>query len=117
MTDLRGYHLGSGEGKAWWFLDTLMTVKAGGDDTHDSFTLIEFGAPIGFGPPLHIHHREDEAFYLLDGAMQVVCGEDRWEAGPGSYVAARCATRVRCELGESMSGAADHCAGTVRTVC
>ena len=63
MTDLRGYHLGSGEGKAWWFLDTLMTVKAGGDDTHDSFTLIEFGAPIGFGPPLHIHHREDEAFY------------------------------------------------------
>jgi hypothetical protein len=54
MTDLRGYHLGSGEGKAWWFLDTLMTVKAGGDDTHDSFTLIEFGAPIGFGPPLHV---------------------------------------------------------------
>ena len=86
MTDLRGYHLGSGEGKAWWFLDTLMTVKAAGDDTHDSFTLIEFGAPIGFGPPLHIHHREDEAFYLLDGAMQVVCGEDRWEAGPGSLV-------------------------------
>jgi cupin domain len=40
----------------------------------------------GFGPPLHIHHREDEAFYLLDGAMQVVCGEDRWEAGPGSLV-------------------------------
>jgi mannose-6-phosphate isomerase-like protein (cupin superfamily) len=28
---------------------------------------------------MHIHRREDEAFYVLDGAMQVVCGEDRWE--------------------------------------
>ena len=50
MTDLHGYDFGSGEGQAWWFLDTLMTVKAGGLDTHDSFTQIEFRAPIGFGP-------------------------------------------------------------------
>ena len=28
-------------------------------------TIIEFAAPSGFGPPLHIHHREDEAFYVL----------------------------------------------------
>jgi len=86
MTDLRGYHLGSGEGKAWWFLDILMTVKAGSGDTPDSFTLIEFRAPTGFGPPLHIHHREDEAFDVLEGAMQVVRGEDRWEADAGSLV-------------------------------
>jgi hypothetical protein len=52
MTDLRGYHLGSGEGKAWWFLDTLMTVKAGGDDTHDSFTLIKFGGAQRLRPSL-----------------------------------------------------------------
>jgi hypothetical protein len=51
MTDLRGYHLGPSEGKAWWFLDTLMIVKAGGQDAHDSFTLIEFRAPNGFAPP------------------------------------------------------------------
>jgi mannose-6-phosphate isomerase-like protein (cupin superfamily) len=86
MTDMRGYCLAPGEGEAWWFLDTLMVVKAGGDQTRNAFTLIEFGAPTGFGPPLHIHHREDEAFYVLDGSMTVVCGDDRWEAGAGSFV-------------------------------
>jgi mannose-6-phosphate isomerase-like protein (cupin superfamily) len=63
-----------------------MTVKAGGPDTHDSFSLIEFGAPIGFGPPLHIHRQEDEGFYLLEGSMRVVCGAERWEASAGSFV-------------------------------
>ena len=86
VTDLRGYHLGLGEGKAVWFLDTIVTVKAGGDNTHDAFTLIEFAAPSGFGPPLHIHHREDECFYVLEGSMRVVCGDDRWEGGRGSFV-------------------------------
>jgi len=86
MTDIRGYHRARGEGKALWFLDTLMTVKADGDDTRDAFTLIEFEAPTAFGPPMHIHHREDEAFYVLDGSMRVVCGDDRWEAGAGSFV-------------------------------
>jgi mannose-6-phosphate isomerase-like protein (cupin superfamily) len=86
MTDLRGYHLGPTNGKAVWFLDSLMTVKAGGNDTRDAFTLIEFAAPSGFGPPLHIHHREDEGFYVLEGSMRVVCGDDRWEGGPGSFV-------------------------------
>jgi hypothetical protein len=51
-----------------WFLDTIMTVKAGGLDTHDAFTLIEFAASSGFGPPLHINHREDETFYVLEGS-------------------------------------------------
>jgi len=78
--------LAPGEGKARWFLDTIMTVKAAGDDTHRAFTLIEFGAPTGFGPPLHIHHREDEGFYVLEGSMRVVCSDDRWQAGPGSFV-------------------------------
>jgi quercetin dioxygenase-like cupin family protein len=86
MSDLNGYRLEPGAGKAVWFLDTLMTVKAGGDDTHDAFTLIEFVVPKGFGPPLHIHKREDEGFYLLEGSLRVVCGDDEWEGGPGSFV-------------------------------
>ena len=69
MTDIRGYHRARGEGKALWFLDTLMTVKADGDDTRDAFTLIEFEAPTAFGPPMHIHHREDEGFYVLEGQV------------------------------------------------
>lgn len=86
MALTEGYHRSADEGQAIWFLDTLMTVKAGGTDTHDAFTFIDCLAPSGFAPPLHVHHGEDEAFYLLAGEMTVQCGERTWSAGPGSFV-------------------------------
>ncbi len=33
-----------------------------------------------------LHSREDESFYVFTGALYVECGEDRFEAGPGSFV-------------------------------
>jgi len=86
VTDLRGYHHEAGGGTAIWMLDTLMNVKAGGDETRGGFTLIEALAPSGFGTPLHIHHREEEGFYVLEGSMTVQCGDDRWVAEPESFV-------------------------------
>jgi mannose-6-phosphate isomerase-like protein (cupin superfamily) len=38
------------------------------------------------GPPLHVHHHEDESFYVLDGRVTVRCGGDVFEAGPRSFV-------------------------------
>lgn len=83
--DARGYALGPGGGTELWFLDTRMTVKAGGAQTGGAFTLLEWSAPLGFGPPRHVHHREDEGFYVLEGELAVECGERRWTAGPGSF--------------------------------
>ncbi|HVL06994.1 MAG TPA: cupin domain-containing protein [Acidimicrobiales bacterium] len=80
------YHLPTEHGATWWFLDTLMTIKAGGGATNGAFTLIEFVAPEGFAPPLHIHESEDEAFYVLEGEVDVMCGEERWSAVGGSFV-------------------------------
>ncbi|WP_214323740.1 hypothetical protein [Nonomuraea sediminis] len=65
--DPTGYLLTPADGPHLWFLDTRMTVKAGADQTGSAFTLIEWSAPVGFGPPQHIHDREDEAFYILEG--------------------------------------------------
>jgi mannose-6-phosphate isomerase-like protein (cupin superfamily) len=45
-----------------------------------------FETSIGAGPPLHVHEREDECFYVLDGQLSVRCGEDAFEAGTGSFV-------------------------------
>ncbi len=84
--DERGYVLGAGEGTDSWFLDTRMTVKAGFAQTGGAFTLLEFAAPVGFGPPRHVHHVEDEGFYVLDGELVVECGDRRWAAGPGGFV-------------------------------
>jgi len=84
--DPKGYALAAGGGANIWFLDTRMTVKAGGEETNGAFTLLEWAAPVGFGPPLHRHDREDEAFYLIDGAIEVSCGDQQWTVGPGGFV-------------------------------
>ncbi|HET7093447.1 MAG TPA: quercetin 2,3-dioxygenase [Thermomicrobiales bacterium] len=81
-----GYLLGPDEGDGYWFLGTLMTVKAGEAQTGGAFTLIEQIAPAGFGPPPHVHRAEDEAFYILDGELRVTCGERTWDAPAGSFV-------------------------------
>jgi quercetin dioxygenase-like cupin family protein len=84
--DASGYLLAPGDGPQLWFLDTRMNVKAGAAQTGGAFTLIEWSAPAGFGPPRHQHDREDEAFYLLAGQITVDCGDQRRTAGPGDFV-------------------------------
>lgn len=81
----QGYALAGGEGEGLWFFNGLMTVKAGGPDTRDAFTLIEAELPAGFGPPPHIHHDEEEGFYVLEGELSISCGEQTWTAGPGAF--------------------------------
>ena len=38
--------------------------------------------------PLHVHHRDDEAWYVLEGVLRVRLGEEVFEAGPHSAVLA-----------------------------
>jgi mannose-6-phosphate isomerase-like protein (cupin superfamily) len=45
-----------------------------------------FETSIAGGPPLHVHDREDECFYVLDGELSVRCGEEAFSAGTGSFV-------------------------------
>jgi mannose-6-phosphate isomerase-like protein (cupin superfamily) len=85
LSALQPFVLHRDDGDATWFLGTLMTVKAGDSASRSAYTLIEFQAPSGFAPPLHVHHREDEAFYVLEGSLRVTCGEQAWTIGPGDF--------------------------------
>src|SRR5690606_33937364 len=38
------------------------------------------------GPPPHIHRREDETFYLVEGSLTFLLGPERVTAGPGDFV-------------------------------
>src|SRR3989337_1708410 len=40
----------------------------------------------GCGPPLHVHSREDEALYVLEGQIRFRQGDDEFVAGPGTWV-------------------------------
>lgn len=76
----------AGEGERIWFTNNLMTLKATSETTGGAYSLMEAMAPAGSGPPLHVHRREDESFWVLEGTLTVRCGEDTFTAGPGSYV-------------------------------
>ena len=78
-------HLSSGEGQSVWFTNNLMVLKATAQSTGGGYGLIEALAPAGSGPPLHLHHREDEAFWVVEGQLTVRCGEQLFAAAPGSY--------------------------------
>jgi len=43
-------------------------------------------APKGTGSPRHLHHYEDEAWYVIDGELTFLFGETQHLAGPGSFV-------------------------------
>ena len=79
------YALAREEGQAVWFLDSLLIVKATGEQTAGAFGLIDNLMPPG-DSPYHLHHNEDEAFYLYEGQMTFYVGEEKIEAGPGTWV-------------------------------
>jgi quercetin dioxygenase-like cupin family protein len=80
------YSLGPDEGDAVWFLDTLMTVKVDAASTSGAYMLVECLLAPGFGPPPHIHHADDEAFYIIEGELSGFCGDHNWRGGPGSFI-------------------------------
>lgn len=80
------YTLAAGEGEATWFLGNRMTLKATTETTGGAYGLLESFVPAGASPPLHVHHREDEAFWVIDGNLTLRCGDETFEAGPGSFV-------------------------------
>jgi mannose-6-phosphate isomerase-like protein (cupin superfamily) len=74
------------EGDSLWFFGSLLTVKTAGQQTGGRLSVVEFLNPPGFGPPLHRHTVEDEAFYVLSGTAHVLCGDEEFDAGPGDFV-------------------------------
>jgi quercetin dioxygenase-like cupin family protein len=71
---------------ALWFLGALTFVKATGESTRGAFGLIEQLFAPGFATPYHVHHLEDEAFYVLEGEVAFVLDGKWFKTGPGAYV-------------------------------
>ena len=75
-----------GEGEALWWIGMLATIKATAEQTGGQYTLVEILAPEGFASPLHVHHFEDEGFYILEGEMTFYVGDQTIKAKPGSFL-------------------------------
>jgi quercetin dioxygenase-like cupin family protein len=69
----------------YWFFGMLAEVKASAADTGGMYTLLEITAPAGLQTPLHVHYREDEGFYVLDGSVAIELGGETVELGAGQH--------------------------------
>ena len=76
----------AGQGSSVWYMGGLFSVLAGSDDTDGRFGLLEMVAPKGLEPSRHLHRRDDEGFYVLEGSVTFYVGEEVYEAGPGAFV-------------------------------
>jgi quercetin dioxygenase-like cupin family protein len=74
----------SGEGRAFWLLDSLYVVKAACKETAGAMTVMEVTMPAGAGPPPHIHEGT-ESVYVLEGNLRYFIGDDTFEGGPGTF--------------------------------
>jgi quercetin dioxygenase-like cupin family protein len=74
------------EGEALWFMGALATVKSTTAKTAGAVAVIEHRAPRGAGSPLHVHRREDEWFYVIEGELTFWVGGTTIAAPAGSFV-------------------------------
>ena len=85
-TDIRPVLHQLGEGEHVWGMRACITVKLPVTAVEDGRAgAAEFLMPADFGPPLHIHHEEDEILQILEGRVRVVCGDVDTVAGPGAF--------------------------------
>jgi quercetin dioxygenase-like cupin family protein len=79
-------HRQAGSGRAFWGPGDHYTFLVTGAESGGAYFAMQALVPPGGGPPRHIHTREDETFYLLQGNVEFLLGEQTVVAGPGDFV-------------------------------
>jgi mannose-6-phosphate isomerase-like protein (cupin superfamily) len=84
-TTHKGYAVAEGEGERIWIVGDTMTFKSTSESTGGSLLLFENLTVAGGGPPPHIHTREDEFFFVLEGTFEIRIGDEVHALGPGGH--------------------------------
>jgi quercetin dioxygenase-like cupin family protein len=74
-----------GEGRTIAVVGDVYRFLATGEDTDGKYAMWEAIVPPGGGPPPHVHSREQEGFYILEGEITILVGDKRLVAGPGMF--------------------------------
>jgi len=82
----RAIHVPPGVGQSYWVARDYLTVKLSGRETGGAFSVIETLAGPQVGPPPHVHSREDETFYVLEGTFEFLAGDRTLTATAGAVV-------------------------------
>src|SRR5437870_12629991 len=86
-TATKPYRLALGEGLAdvWWKTGRV-TVKVAGAETDNAFSQIEVDDQRGGGTPLHVHQNKDETFYILEGELRILVGDEPIDGAAGHFL-------------------------------
>ncbi len=86
QTSDRMHHVAPGEGPCIRYGGQEINVKLGAAESRGESTVIESVIPPNSGPPLHVHQKESETYYVLAGEFEFVCGDEHVTGGPGTFV-------------------------------
>ncbi len=88
-------HVSADTGPAFWGPGDRYTFLVTGAQSDGAYFIMEALVPPDGGPPPHIHLREQESFYLLDGTLDIQMGDTVVQASRGDFVHIPCGT-VHC---------------------
>ncbi len=74
------------EGRTIAVVGDVYRFLATGDDTNGKYAMWEAVVPPGGGPPPHVHNREEEGFYVLEGEITFTIDGKRVIASAGMFV-------------------------------
>jgi len=74
------------EGRTIAVVGDVYRFLATGDNTHGTYAMWEAIVPPGGGPPPHVHSREEEGFYILEGVITIQAGEQKIVSTAGMFV-------------------------------
>ncbi len=89
----KGFKINAGEGRLHGHIKlkgvntNVLDVKISGSDTEGGFALFEqTSLTQGKGTPLHVHHLQDEVFYVVEGSYYFQVGEEKFHLNAGDSI-------------------------------
>lgn len=74
--------------EALYWLGELAIIHVTGKETDGRYCMIELYATNEGSPPWHVHHREDEGFYVIEGELTISVGGNTSKLKAGDYLLA-----------------------------
>ncbi len=78
--------LETGQGESFWLLGDFYAIKTTSKQTGGAYSITEIESFPGNGPPPHIHHKEDECIYIVEGAFTAILGDRVFDVADGDFI-------------------------------
>ncbi len=89
----KGFKISDGEGRIHGHINlkgvnsNVLDVKISGSDTEGDLAIFEqTSLSQGKGTPLHVHHTQDEIFYVLEGSYKFQVGDEKYDLTTGDSI-------------------------------